>query len=124
MAWTLNPADPVFTYREYEIALHLFQDDMGDNIVMCYRAIGASTWQSMGAADGQVWGPSDYSSEVKMKGFQIWLKLVLALMNSRFAAWVQANFGTAPAGDPATFAEFQLWARDRLKLVGDEITHV
>lgn len=121
MSWTLNPSDPVFAYRGYEVALHIFSDDMGDNVIMCFRAVGTRDWLSMGPADGQAWGPSDFSAEVKMGGFNAWLAKLLALINARFAAWIEDNFGQAPAGDPATFEEFKLWARDRLTLAGTEI---
>lgn len=125
MAWTVEPADPVFAYRGYEIALQLYTDDMGDNLVMLFREASDpnAVWQGMGYQDGQTWGPSSFAEEViAMGGFQTWLVRFLILVNAKFAKWVQDNFGVAPASDPKTFAEFQLWVRDHLMLTGDNIT--
>lgn len=120
MAWQTSPSDPVFSVRGYQVALHIFADDMGDQIVMMSRLDASMPWVSVGGSDGTVW-MGDYAREVKTMGFTAWLAKVLALVNARLAAWIQANFGTAPTSDPLTFADFQLWARDNLVLTGETV---
>lgn len=90
--------------------MYIYNDGMGDAIVMLYRKVGEANWLSMGAGDGQVWW-GDFSQEVKaMGGFRNWLAKIVGLIKAKLEAWCKSIYPDAPVGDPATFAEFQAWA--------------
>lgn len=109
MAWNPTPTSPKHTWQGYDICLNIYNDGMGDAIVLLYKPVGDQNWQSMGNADGQVWW-GDFIQEVTAMGFKSWLAKIVALIQKKLTDWCKTVFPDAPVADPTTFQEFQAWA--------------